>query len=161
MFRYIAQPKDEGRRRVNRSRPGLESLEHRVTPSTFHVNSLLDTVAVNLKTGKDASGHVSLRSAIEAADAKPNADTIIVPAGTITLTIAGANENKAATGDLDIHGNVTIKGERRRGDHRRRQQPRSRLRNLERQGVDQRINDPARPRWPAAAGCSTGVGKSR
>ena len=48
---------------ANRSRPGLELLEQRVTPSTFHVNSLLDTVAVNLKTGKDASGHISLRSA--------------------------------------------------------------------------------------------------
>ncbi len=85
-------------------------LESRVTPSTFHVNSLLDTVAVNLKTGKDASGHISLRSAIEAANAKPNADTIIVPGGTITLSIAGAGENNAATGDLDIHGSVTIKG---------------------------------------------------
>ena len=26
------------------------------------------------------------------------------------MTIAGANENNAATGDLDIRGNVTIKG---------------------------------------------------
>ena len=81
-----------------------------MTPSTFHVNSLLDTVAVNLKTGKDASGQISLRAAVEAANAKPDADTIVVPAGTITLSIAGANENNAATGDLDIRGSVTIKG---------------------------------------------------
>ena len=82
-----------------------------MTPSTFHVNTLLDSVAVNLKTGQDASGQISLRSAIQAANAKSNADTIIVPSGTITLTIAGANEDNAATGDLDIRGHVTIKGQ--------------------------------------------------
>ena len=110
MSSFVNRQPGKATRRVNRSLPGLETLERRVTPSTFHVNSLLDTVAVNLKTGKDASGHISLRSAIQAADAKPNADTIILPAGTITLTIAGAGENNAATGDLDIHGSVTIKG---------------------------------------------------
>ncbi len=79
--------------------------------STFKVNTTLDTVAVNLNTGKDASGHISLRSAIEAANAKPSADTILVPKGTFTLTIAGAaNEDNAATGDLDIHGKLTIRG---------------------------------------------------
>ena len=97
-------------RLANRSRPGIEVLEFRVTPTTFHVNSLLDTVAVSLKTGKDASGQISLRSAIQAADAKPNADTIILPAGTITLTIAGPPEDNAASGDLDVRGNLTIKG---------------------------------------------------
>ena len=78
--------------------------------STFKVNTTLDTVAVSLKTGKDATGHISLRSAIMAANAKPNADTIIVPAGTFTLTIPGADEDADATGDLDINGSVTIKG---------------------------------------------------
>ena len=110
MSSFVNRQPGQAKRRVSRARPGLEALSRRVTPSTFHVNSLLDTVAVNLKTGKDTSGHISLRSAIQAADAKPNADTIILPAGTITLTIAGAGENNAATGDLDIHGSVTIKG---------------------------------------------------
>ena len=66
-------------------RPWLEALESRMVLSTFKVNTLLDTVAVNLQTGKDASGHVSLRSAIMAADARPNADTIIIPAGTYQI----------------------------------------------------------------------------
>ena len=110
MFGFNKQRQNRGMRRTNRSRLSLELLEYRVTPSTFHVNSLLDTVAVNLKTGKDASGHVSLRSAIEAANAKSSADTIILPAGTVTLTIAGADENNAATGDLDVLHSVTIKG---------------------------------------------------
>ena len=92
------------------ARPILEGLDARVLLSTFKVNTTLDTVAVNLKTGKDATGHISLRSAIQAANAKPNSDTIILPKGTFTLTIPGANEDADATGDLDINGNVTIKG---------------------------------------------------
>ena len=78
--------------------------------STFRVNTTLDTVAVNFSNGKDATGHISLRSAIMAADAKGGRNKIIVPAGTFTLTIAGAGEDDAATGDLDITGNLTIKG---------------------------------------------------
>ena len=73
--------------RVRRLRPALEGLEGRVVLSTFHVNTTLDTVAVNLKTGKDASGNISLRSAIMAADANPRSNTIVLPAGTFTLTI--------------------------------------------------------------------------
>ena len=98
------------RRKARTSRPWLEGLEHRVVLSTFRVNTTLDTVAVNLKNGKDASGHISLRSAIMAANAKPNSDTIIVPGGTFTLTIPGAGEDNDATGDLDIKGNLTIQG---------------------------------------------------
>jgi len=99
-----------GKRNATERRPWLESLEARMVLSTFKVNTTLDTVAVNLKKGKDASGHISLRSAIQAANSKPNADTILLPTGTLKLTIAGANEDNAATGDLDLKNNVTIKG---------------------------------------------------
>ena len=74
------------------------------------MNTTLDTVAVNLHNGKDSSGHISLRSAIMAADAHGGSNTIIVPAGTFTLTIPGANEDASATGDLDLKGKITIKG---------------------------------------------------
>jgi hypothetical protein len=37
-------------------------------------------------------------------------DTINLPAGTFTLTIAGANEDLGAVGDLDITKNLTITG---------------------------------------------------
>ena len=107
-----ARTRTRDARRRARFRPRGEALETRRVLSTFKVNTLLDTVAVNLKTGKDASGHISLRSAIEAANSRPNSDTILLPNGTIKLTIAGANEDNAATGDLDINGNVTIKGKR-------------------------------------------------
>ena len=99
--------------RARRLRPSLEGLEGRVTPSTFHVNTILDTVAVNLKTGTDANGHVSLRSAIMAADSQGGSNKILLPAGTFTLTIAGAGEDNDATGDLDIKANVAIQGRAR------------------------------------------------
>jgi hypothetical protein len=78
--------------------------------STFQVNTTLDTVAIDLRTGRDATGHVSLRSAIMAADAQGGSNTINLQNGTYTLTIAGANEDASATGDLDITSNLTIRG---------------------------------------------------
>jgi hypothetical protein len=66
------------KRKPTRSCPSLEALEQRLQLSTFKVNTTLDTLAVNLHTGKDASGHISLRSAIMAADAHGGSSTIIV-----------------------------------------------------------------------------------
>ncbi|MBL8093462.1 MAG: right-handed parallel beta-helix repeat-containing protein, partial [Anaerolineales bacterium] len=39
------------------------------------------------------------------------ADTITLPAGTFTLSLAGINENAAATGDLDIVDDLTLVGD--------------------------------------------------
>src|SRR5262249_6754968 len=64
------------RARRNRLRPRAEALESRLVLSTFTVNTVLDTPAVNLSTGKDASGRISLRSTIQAANARPGADII-------------------------------------------------------------------------------------
>ena len=88
----------------------MEVLEIRQTPTAFSVNTVLDTVAVNLQNGKDSAGHISLRSAIMAANAHPGSDTIKLSAGTFRLTIAGPGEDAAATGDLDIRNSVTIQG---------------------------------------------------
>src|SRR5262249_19405395 len=54
----------------------LEPLEDRLAPATFAVNSFLQTDAVDLNTGADASGHVTLRSAIEAANHLGGSNTI-------------------------------------------------------------------------------------
>src|SRR5512142_490554 len=80
--------------------------------ATFTVNNPGDTAPVpaNCVSG---TGTCTLRAAILAANASAAADTVILPAGTYTLTIPGRNENAAATGDLDIvvaGGALTISG---------------------------------------------------
>src|SRR5262245_51548314 len=104
------QREGKNRRRTVRSHPHLETLESRVVLSTFRVNTTLDTVAVNLRTGKDATGHVSLRSAIMAADARGGPSTINLRSGTYRLTIDTISKDSAAIGDLDLTGKITIKG---------------------------------------------------
>jgi uncharacterized repeat protein (TIGR01451 family)/CSLREA domain-containing protein len=67
----------------------------------------------------NTDGDCSLREAIQAANtdtavdactAGSGADTIVVPGGTYTLAISGANEEANATGDLDVGADVTITG---------------------------------------------------
>ena len=86
------------KRQAPRTRPLFERLEERLALATFKVNTLLATLAVNLQNGQDSTGHVSLNSAIMAADARGGNNTIILPAGTITAE------------DFVIDDNVTIKG---------------------------------------------------
>jgi CSLREA domain-containing protein len=52
----------------------------------------------------------SLREAIIAANGQSGTDTIILSAGTYDLSILGAGENAAATGDLDVTESITIDG---------------------------------------------------
>ncbi len=72
--------------------------------SPFVVNSTADLVDVT--PGDDvcgaAGGVCTLRAAVMEANAAAGSDTIVLPAGTYTLSIAGRDENGAATGDLDI-----------------------------------------------------------
>src|SRR4051794_16469490 len=95
-------PARSGRRR-NAFRPALELLEDRLAPALFAVNSTLDLVNAG-------PGVTTLRAAIIQANALPGPDTITLPAGTYRLTLAGANEDFAATGDLDIRDSLTILG---------------------------------------------------
>ena len=92
--------------RANRARAGrFEVLEARTLPSTFTVNTTADqndTTAV--------AGQLSLREAIIQANASPGPNTIIIPAGTYYLTIAGSGETAGQTGDLNVTGNVSIQG---------------------------------------------------
>jgi len=75
--------------------------------------ALTDTVAhasgFAVITATDG-GAGSLREAIEKANANPGPDTITVPGGTYTLSIAGRDEDANLTGDLDITGPTTIIG---------------------------------------------------
>ncbi|MDA1049213.1 MAG: S8 family serine peptidase [Planctomycetota bacterium] len=76
------------------------------------VDSTLDTVDANLGDGqpKDASGNATLRAAIMEANSLVGPQTIILPVGTYTLSLAGADEDNALTGDLDIKDDLTIIG---------------------------------------------------
>lgn len=84
-----------------------------VRAATFTVNSTLDAVDATPGDGicATAGAVCTLRAAIQEANALAGSDTIIVPAGTYTLTIAGTNEQAAATGDLDITSTITIQGD--------------------------------------------------
>lgn len=89
---------------------------HPVRSATITVNTISDVVAID--------GHCSLREAItavnrqaasgnmtgECAAGDGNDDTIVVPAGTYTLSIAGADEDNNTSGDLDIRASVAIEG---------------------------------------------------
>ena len=87
---WLKQQLDGPARKHRRSRhffqPQLMVLEDRVAPAAFTVNTLSDTHAKNLTTGTDSTGHVSLRSAIEAADHLGGSNTISLPAGTYDLS---------------------------------------------------------------------------
>src|SRR2546422_522407 len=72
--------------------------------ATFTVTKTADTADGTCDTD------CSLREAISAANAAAGSDTITLPAGTYTLTIAGANEFANASGDLNSTGDLTING---------------------------------------------------
>ncbi len=57
-----------------------------------------------------SDGVLSLREAIIQANSGAGGDTIVLSAGTYTLTLAGSGENNALTGDLDIRNDMTIRG---------------------------------------------------
>jgi CSLREA domain-containing protein len=77
---------------------------------TFTVNSTVDAVDARPGDGKcrTASGVCTLRAAIMEANATTASSTINLPAAIYVLTITGADENDARTGDLDIKRNMTI-----------------------------------------------------
>ncbi|NND96300.1 MAG: DUF4347 domain-containing protein, partial [Pirellulaceae bacterium] len=59
----------------------------------------------------NGDGLLSLREAILQVNAGSGGDTIVLGAGTYTLTITGASENAATSGDLDLLQDVTITGD--------------------------------------------------
>jgi CSLREA domain-containing protein len=78
----------------------------------FTVDSTADVVDAAPGDGLCATAVAActLRAAVQETNALAGADQISVPAGTYRLTIAGANEDAAATGDLDVLGALTMIG---------------------------------------------------
>ncbi len=83
----------------------LEMLEDRAVPTVFNVNSLADTLA-------PPAGVVTLRSAIQAANATPGGNTInLTVAGDYRINLPGANtgtNNSGAFAILPGGGNLSI-----------------------------------------------------
>jgi CSLREA domain-containing protein len=80
--------------------------------SSITVNTTVDELVTN--------GNCSLREAIMAANTDSAVDscapgsgddTVFLPSGTYSISIAGGNEDGSASGDLDVTADVTIAGE--------------------------------------------------
>lgn len=82
--------------------------------ASFTVTSLDDSPDANVGDGQCASvlagSPCTLRAAIQEANASVGADQIVLPAGNLTLSIAGLGEDLSASGDLDISESVSILG---------------------------------------------------
>lgn len=78
--------------------------------ATFTVDRNDDPDPTTANACTAAANDCSLRGAIIAANAAAGADAITVPAGTYTLTIVGAGEDAASTGDLDVTDDLTVTG---------------------------------------------------
>jgi CSLREA domain-containing protein len=57
-----------------------------------------------------AAGTCTLRAAVQAANELPGVDTVVLPAGTYVLTLAGAGEEHGLTGDLDVRESLILRG---------------------------------------------------
>ncbi|MDB5337911.1 MAG: polymorphic outer membrane protein, partial [Planctomycetaceae bacterium] len=100
------------RRRQRRTVRSIERLENRLVLSAYSVSSTLDSVDANPGDGvaADVDGNATLRAAVIDANALAGTDTITLGAGLFTMSLGGRNENAAATGDLDVSGNLIIEG---------------------------------------------------
>jgi predicted outer membrane repeat protein len=96
---------------LSAARTGVVALESRILPAVFTVNSFADGVDAHPGDGAalTLTGVTTLRAAIMEANAE-GGGTIILPAGSYTLSVLGANEAAAATGDLDILAPIAVQG---------------------------------------------------
>src|SRR5688500_13505746 len=79
--------------------------------ATFVVDSSVDANDAAPGDGSclATGGGCTLRAAITEANALAGADIVEVPPGTYALTLAGANEEQNASGDLDLRSDITIR----------------------------------------------------
>src|SRR5262249_50712826 len=97
-------------RRKRSSRLQVEALEHRLVPALYRVTGASDLIApVDLNhagTTADSFLAVSLRSALQAANVSPGADTI-----TFDATVFSSNQTIAmSNGQFELSDNVPIVG---------------------------------------------------
>jgi CSLREA domain-containing protein/uncharacterized repeat protein (TIGR01451 family) len=80
--------------------------------AVFTVDSTIDATDAVPGDGlcDDGAGVCTLRAAVMEANWLSGADIIDLPSGSYTLSLAGAAEDGAATGDLDVTGDLTLSG---------------------------------------------------
>jgi CSLREA domain-containing protein len=79
--------------------------------STIAVNSPADSLAIDGNcTLREAIIAANTDTAVDACPAGSGADIVMVPPGTYILTLVGAGEDAAATGDLDLTASVELLG---------------------------------------------------
>jgi CSLREA domain-containing protein len=79
--------------------------------TTIPVDATADSLAVDGNcTLREAIIAANTDTAVDACPAGSGADVVVVPAGTYTLTLTGADEDAAASGDLDITGDLELSG---------------------------------------------------
>jgi len=83
----------------------------------FYVTTFVDAVDADLADDicRTTAGECSLRAAIQQANANDRVFKIVLESGSYVLSLAGADEDAAAVGDLDVEGDLTIVG---KGAHR-------------------------------------------
>src|SRR5438045_2236111 len=83
--------------------PAVEWLEDRTVPAVYRVTGTADGPGAIVTSGTPGVDYdvTTLRAAVIAANSSVGvADTILLPAGTYTLNVAGSEENAGRTGDL-------------------------------------------------------------
>jgi CSLREA domain-containing protein len=82
------------------------------SPAVVAVTSAADEPDASPGDGycRSASGACTLRAAIQETNALAGPDTIVLSGATYSLTIGGAGEDAAATGDLDVRDALTLLG---------------------------------------------------
>jgi CSLREA domain-containing protein len=79
--------------------------------ATITVDTTADAIADDGNcTLREAVRAANLDTAVDACTAGSGADEIVLPEGTFTLSLPGASEDHAMTGDLDLRETVTITG---------------------------------------------------
>ena len=79
--------------------------------STITVNTMQDELNNNGNCSlREAIESVNRRTAVDNCAAPSGGSTIVVPAGTIQLSMSGAGEDANQSGDLDLMANIMIRG---------------------------------------------------
>ncbi len=89
-------------------------VRHLILVAGAPASPLLPAAAAQVDTTLDLvdenDGLLSLREAILAANATPEADTIVLPEGQFELSLSGVEEDQGLSGDLDVLAPLTLRG---------------------------------------------------